>query len=151
MWELAHKEDWAPKSWLFQIVVLRKTFESPLDSKAIKAVSPKGNQPWIVIRSTDAEAPLLWPPDAKNWLIRKYPDGGKDWRHEEKMITEGKMIWWHHQLNGHEFDQALGDDEGQEVLHAAVHGVPKSWTWLNNYSLTTRCNKHTWNAWIHVC
>ena len=89
--------------------------ESPLDIKEIKSVSPKGNQPWIFIGRTDAEtkAPVLWPPDAKNWLIRKDSDAGKDWRQEEKGMTEEEMVGWHHQLNGHEFEQALGDGEGQ--------------------------------------
>ena len=89
--------------------------ESPLDIKEIKSVSPKGNQPWIFIGRADAEtkAPVLWPPDAKNWLIRKDSDAGKDWRQEEKGMTEEEMVGWHHQLNGHEFEQALGDGEGQ--------------------------------------
>ena len=87
MWELDHKEGWAPKSWVFQIAVLGKTFESPLDIKEIKADGPKGNQPWIVIRSTDAEAeaPLLWPPDANCWLTGNVPDARKDWGQEEKV------------------------------------------------------------------
>ena len=80
MWELDHKEGWAPKNWCFQIVVLEKTLESPLHSKEIKLVNPKGNQLWIFIERNDAEAeaPILWPPDAKNWLIGKDPDAGKD-------------------------------------------------------------------------
>ena len=118
MWELNHKESWAPKNWCFQTVVLEKTLESPLDSKEIEPINPKGNQPWIFIGRTDAEteAPILWPPDAKSWIIRKDPDAGKDWGQEEKGTTEDEMVGWHHRLNGHEFEQALGDSEGQGRL-----------------------------------
>ena len=118
MWELEHKEGWALNNWCFWTVVLEKTLESPLDSKEIKPVDPKGNQPWIIIRRTDAEteAPILWPPEAKSWLIRKDPDAGKDWRQEEKRMTEDEMVGWHHWLDGHEFEQALGDNEGQGRL-----------------------------------
>ena len=92
-WELDHKESWAPKNWCFWTVVLEKTLESPLNSKEIQPVHPKGNQPWIFIGRTDAEAeaPVLWPPDAKNWLIGKDPDAGKDWRQEVKGTTDGWM------------------------------------------------------------
>ena len=102
MWELDHKESWVLKNWCFWTVVLEKTLESPLNCKETKPVSPKGNQPWIFIGKTDAEAetPILWPADVKNWLIGKDPDAGKDWRWEEK----GVLIGWHHWLNGHEFD-----------------------------------------------
>ena len=91
MWELDCKESWAPKNWCFRIVVLEKTLESPLNCKKIKPVNPKGNQPWIFIGRTDAEAKtlVLWPPDVRNWLIGKDPDAGKDWRQEEKGMTEG--------------------------------------------------------------
>ena len=94
MWELDHKEGWAPKNWCFWTVVLEKTLESPLDSKEIQPVNPKGNQSWIVIRRTDAEAEtaIPWPPDAKSRLIRKDPDAGKDWRQEEKGMTDDKMV-----------------------------------------------------------
>ena len=84
MWELDHKESWVPKNWCFWILMLEKTLESPLDCKEIKPVNPKGNQSWIFIGRTDAKARILWPPDAKNWLIRKDPVAGKDWRQEEK-------------------------------------------------------------------
>ena len=99
-------------------VVLEKTLESPLEYKEIQPVNPKGNRPWIFIERTDAEAeaPVLWPPDAKSWLIRKDPDPGKDWRQEEKGMTEDEMIGWHHRLNEHEFEQALGDGEKQGSL-----------------------------------
>ena len=99
MWELDHKEGWAPKNWCFPTMVLRKTLESPLASKEIKLFNP-GNQPWIFIGRTDteAEAPVFWPPDSKNWLTGKAPDAGKDWRWEEKGMTEDEMVGWHHQL-----------------------------------------------------
>ena len=117
MGELAHKEGWALRNWCFWTVVLEKTLESPLDSKEIKPVNPKGSQPWIFIGRTDAEAeaPVLWPPDVKSQLIRKDPDAGKDWRQEEE-TTEDEMVGWHHWLNGHEFEQALGVGEGQGSL-----------------------------------
>ena len=116
MWELDYKESWVPKNWCFWTVVLKKTLESPLDCKEIQPVHPKGNQSWIFIGRTDAEAetPILWPPDAKNWLIWKDPDAGKDWRREEKGMTEDEMDGWHHWLNGHESEQApeVGDGQG---------------------------------------
>jgi len=107
MWELDHKEGWAPKNWCFLTVVLEKTLESVLDSKDIKPVHPKGNQPWIVIgrTGTEAEAPILWPPDVKSWLIGKDPDAGKDWQQEEKRATEDEMAGWHHWFNGCQFEQ----------------------------------------------
>ena len=88
MWELDHKEGWEPKNWCFWILVLAKTLESPLDSKEIKQVNPKGNQPWIFIGRTDAEAPIFWPSDVKSWLTGKHPDAGKDWGQEEKGASE---------------------------------------------------------------
>ena len=90
-WELDHKEGWALKNWCFQIAVVEKTFKSPLDSKEIKPVNPKGNQPWIFIRRTDTEAPILWPPDVKSQFIGRDPEGAKDWGQEEKGVTE--MRW----------------------------------------------------------
>ena len=110
MWELDYKESWGTKNWCFLTVVLENTLESPLDFKEIKPVHPKGNQSWIFIGRTDAEAetPILWPPDVKNWLTGKDPDAGKDWRQEEKGMTEDEMVGWHHQLDGHEFEQSLG-------------------------------------------
>ena len=117
MWELDHKESWAPKNQCFQTVLLEKTPESPLDCKEVKPVYPKGNQLWIFIGRTDAEAeaPILWPPDAKNWLTGKDPDAGKDWRQEGKGTTENETVGWHHQLDGLEFEQVPGD-EGQGRL-----------------------------------
>ena len=117
MWELDHKEGWEQKNWCFWTVVLEKTLESLLDCREIKPVHPKGDQSWIFIGSTDAEAPILWPPDVKNWLLGKAPDAGKDWRQEEKGTTEDEMVGWRHRLNGHEFEQALGvgDEQGSLV------------------------------------
>ena len=106
MWELDYKETWMTKNWCFWTVVLEKTLESPLDCKEIQPVHPKGNHSWIFIGRTDIEAemPTLWPPDAKDCLIWKDPDAGKDWSREEKGTTEDEMVGWHHQLNGHEFE-----------------------------------------------
>ena len=114
MSELDHKEGWVPKKSCFWTVVLENTLKSPLDCKEIKPINPKGNQPWIFIGRTnaEAEAPILWPPDAKSWVIEKDPDAGKDWRQEEKGETEEEIIGWHHWLNGHEFEQTPGDSEG---------------------------------------
>ena len=118
MWELDYKESWVPKNWWFWTVVLEKTLECPLDCKKSHPVNPKGNQSWIFIGRTDAEAntPILWPPDVKNWLIWKDPDAGKDWRWEEKGTTEDEMVGWHHLLDGHEFEWAPGVGGGQGGL-----------------------------------
>ena len=112
MWELDHKEGWAPKNWCFWTVLLEKTIARPLDSKEIKPVNPKGKECWIFIGRTDAEALILWPPDAKSWHFGKDTDAGKDWRQEEKGTTENEMVGWHHWLNGHEFERVPGDVEG---------------------------------------
>ena len=105
MWELDYKESWALKNWCFWTVVLEKTLESPLDCREIQPVHLKGNQSWVFIGRPDAEAetPILWPPDAKSWLIGKDPAAGRDWGQEEKGTTEDEMAGWHHWLNGHEF------------------------------------------------
>ena len=105
IWELDYKESWAPKNWCFWTVVLEKTLEGPLDCKEFQPVHPKGNQSWIFIRRTDAEAeaPILWPPDVKSWLIWKDPDAGKDWRQEEKGMTEDEMVRWYHRFDAYEF------------------------------------------------
>ena len=118
MWGLDCKEGWVLRNWYFWTVVLEKTLESPLDWKEIRQINPKGNQSWIFIGRTDAEveAPVLWPPDAKGRLILKDLDAGKNWRQEEKGATEDEMVGWHHRLNGHEFEQAPGDSEGQRSL-----------------------------------
>ena len=115
MWELNQKEGWVPKNWCLWTVVLEKTLESPLDCKEIKPFNLKGNQPWIFIRRTDAEAetPILWPPDAKNQLIGKDHDSGKDRRQKEKVSTEDEIVGWHHWLNRNEFEQTPRDGEGQ--------------------------------------
>ena len=113
MWELDHKEGWVPKNWCFQIVVLEKILESSLDWKEIKLVNLKRNQPWIFTGRTDAEAPILWPPYMKSRLIGKDPDAGKDWRQEEKGVTEDEMVGWPYWLSEHEFEQTL---EGQGSL-----------------------------------
>ena len=116
IWELDYKESWMPKNWCFWTVVLEKTFESPLDYKEIQPVNPKENQSWIFIGRTDAEAetPILWSSDVKNWLIGKDPDPGRDWRQEEKGMTEDEMAGWHHRLDGHEFGwtPGVGDVQG---------------------------------------
>ena len=136
MWELNYKENWVPKNWCFWIVVLEKTLESSSNCKEIQLVHPKGNQSWIFIGRTDAEAetPILWPPDAKNWLIGKDPDAGKDWRWEEKGTTEDEMVGWHHWLNGHEFEWTLGVGDGQGSLACcSPRGHKESYMteWLN--------------------
>jgi len=118
-WELDYKESWQPKNWCFCVMVLEKTLESPVDSKEIQPFHPKGNQPWIFIGRTDAEeaeTPILWSPDVKNWLIGKDPGAGKDWGQEEKGMTEDEMVGWHHRLHGHEFEQALGVGDGERGL-----------------------------------
>ena len=117
MWDLDHKESWVLKNWCFRTVVLKKTLESPLDCKEIKPVNPKGNQSLIFIGRTvaEAEAPILWPPNAENWLIEKDPDAGKDWR-QEKGKTEKDMFGWHHWLDGHQFEQTPGAGNGQGNL-----------------------------------
>ena len=118
MWELDNKKGWAPKNVCFWTVVLEKILESPLDSKEIKPVNPKGSQQWIFIGRTDAEAEalILWPPNEKSRLTGKAPDAGKDWRQEENGMIEDEMVGWHHWLDGHEFEQAPGDGEGQGSL-----------------------------------
>ena len=132
MWELDHKEGWAPKNWCFWTVVLEKTLASPLDSMEIKPVSPNGNQPWIFIGRTDAdhEAPIFWLPDGKGRLIGKAPDAGKDWR--QKGVTEDEMVRQHHQLNGHESEQTPEDSEGQRSLACC-----SPWSLRVRYDLAT--------------
>ena len=142
MWELDHKESWAPKNWCLWTVELEKTPQSPLDCKEIKPVNPKGNQSWIFIERTDAEAevPIFWPPDAKNWLIGKDPDAGKDWGQEEKGTTVDEMVGWHHKLDGHEFEQTPGISDGQGSVaccspwsHKESDTTGATWTELNAY------------------
>ena len=131
------KKGWMPKKWCLWTVVLEKTPESLLDCKEIKPVYPKGNQSWTFIGRTDAEAeaPILWWSDAKSWLTGEDPDAGEDWRQEEKGTTEDQMVGWHHWLNGHEFEQTLGDGEGQGSLTCCSPGGHKELDmtlWLNN-------------------
>ena len=116
----------------FRTVVLKKTLESPLDCKEIKPVNPKGNQSWIFIGRLILKLKLQYFSHLTRQVSGKDPDAGKDWRQEEKGITEDEMVGWHHWLSGHEFEQAPGDGEGWRSLGAAVHGVAKSWTGLNN-------------------
>ena len=118
IWELDHKEGWALKNWCFQTVVLEKTLESPLESKEMKPVHPKGTQPWTSTGRTDAaaEAPILWPPNVNSQLIEKDPDAAKDWGQEEKRTTEDEMVGWHHRVSGHEFEQTPGVGKGQGSL-----------------------------------
>ena len=144
MWELEYKESWAQKNWCFWTVELEKTLENPLDCKEVQPVHPKGNHSWIFIGRTDAEAEttIIWPPDAKSWLIRKDPDAEKDWRQEEKMMTEDEMVEWYHWLNRHEFEQAQELVMDREAWHAADHGVAKSWIWLSEWTEL--------NVYIHV-
>ena len=138
MWELDYKESWAPKNWCFWTVVLEKTLEGPLDCRVIQPVHPKGNQSWIFIGRTDAEAetPILSPSDMKNLLIGKDLNVGKDWRWEEKGMTEDEMVGWHHQHNGHEFEQALGVGDGQGSLAC--------WSSRDHKELDTT-EKQNWN------
>ena len=128
IWELGHKEVWNLKNWCIWIVLLEKTLESPLNSKKIQPVNPKGNQSWIFIGRTDAEAetPICWPPDVKSWLIGKDHDAGKDWRWEEKGMTEHEVVGWHHWLNEPEFEQILGDSWDSSLACCSSWGHKKS-------------------------
>ena len=143
MWELEHKEGWALKNWYFWTVVLEKTLESPLDCKESKPVHPKGNQSWIFTGRTDAvtEDPIIWSPDVKSRLIGKHPEAGKGWRQGEKGMTEDEMVGWHHWLNGHEFEQALGDGGGHgSLVCCSPWGRKESDTteWLNNKEISIK-------------
>ena len=122
MWELDHKEGWALKNWCFPTVLLEKTLKSPLDSKEIKSVNPKGNQ-WILIERTDAVAPILWPPDVKSQLTGKDPSARKDWEQEVKGTTEDETVGWYHRLNGYKSEQTLGDSEGQSLKCCSPRGL----------------------------
>ena len=145
MWELDHKEGWAPKNLCFWTVLLEKTLESPLGCKEIKSVYPKGNQSWIFIRRTDAEAetPIIWPPDEKSWLIWKYPDAGKDWRQEEKGKIEDEMVGWLHWLDRHEFEQVLrvGDKTGRPGVLQSMGSQRVRHDWVTELNWKYK-NKH---------
>ena len=134
--ELDYKESLEPKNWHFWTVVLEKTLESPLDCKEIQPVHPKGDQSCVFIGRTDveAEAPVLWPPDTKSWLIGKDLDAGKDWGQEEKGMTEDEMAGWHHWLNWHGLGGLQELVMDREAWLAVVHGVAKSRTWLSNWT-----------------
>ena len=118
IWEMDYKESWVPKNWCFWTVVLEKTLESPLTCREIQSVHPKGDQSWVFIGRTDAEAeaPILWSPDGKNWLAGKDPDAGRDRRQGEKGKTEDETVEWHHRLNGREFKKTPEAGEGQGSL-----------------------------------
>ena len=136
MWELDYKESWARKNWYFWTVVLEKTLESPLDFEEIQPVHPKGYQSWMFIGRTDVEAqtPILWPPHAESLLIWKDPDAGKDWRQEEKGMTEDEMVGWRHWLNGHVFGLTPGVGDGQGGLACCGswgHKESDMTEWLN--------------------
>ena len=135
MWELDCEESLVLKNWCFWTVVLEKTLESPLDCKEIQPVRSK-DQSWVFFGRTDAKAetPVLWPSHVKSWLIGKDSDAGRDWRQEEKGRTENEMVGWHHRIDGHEFGWTPGVGDGQGGLRAAIHGVPKSCTWLSNWN-----------------
>ena len=154
MWELDYKESWLPKNWCFWTVVLEKTFESPLDSEEIQPAHPKGNQSWILIGRTNAEAetPMLWPPDAKNWLIGKDSDAGKDWRREEKGTTEDEMVGWHHWLNGHEFEQTLEVGDGQGSLALQSTGLQRvGHDWVTELNCLNAVNHTVPSALKAIC
>ena len=138
MWELNHKRGWALKNWCFWTALLKKTLEDPLDSKDIKQIKPKGNQPWIFIGRNDAEAPVLWPPDASSWLIGKDPDAGKDWGQVEKAATEDEIVVWHYQLNGQEFKQIMGEGEGYGSVTCCS---PRGWKSLDSTEQLNNNNK----------
>ena len=140
MWELAHKESWAPKNWwCFWTVVLEETLGSPLVCKEVQPVHPKGDQSWIFIARTDAEAPMLWPPDAKSQLTVKAADARKDWGQEDKGTTEDEVGGWRHWLNGCESEQTLGDSEGRGNLAGC-----SPWGCRVRHDLVTEQQKVRW-------
>ena len=141
MWELDCEESWAPKNWCFWTVVLEKILESPLDSKEVQPVHPKGDQSWVCIGRTDAKAetPILWPPHVKSWLIGKGPDAGRDWGQEEKGTTEDEMAGWHHWPDGRESKWTLGVGDGRGACSAVIHGVAKSRTRLSDWTELNWC------------
>ena len=150
MWDLDYKESWVEKNWCFWTVVMEKPLESPLDCKEIQPVHPKGDQSWVFIARTNVEpeVPILWPPDAKSWIIGKDPDAGKDLG-QEKGMTEDEMVGWHHRLNGHGFGWTAGVGDGQGGLAAALHGVANCQTGLSNWTdWLLWCLPETW--WTYL-
>ena len=163
MWELDYKESWALKNGCFRTLSLEKTLESPLDCKEIQLVNPKGNQSWMFTWRTDAEAetPILWPPDVKNWLTGKNTDSGKDWKWEKKGTTEDEMVGWHHQPDGHEFEQDLGVGNGKGRLACCSPWDCKelntteqlNWTelnWLLDFEIFCNILANDFSFWLWV-
>ena len=159
MWELDYKGSWVLKNWCFWTVVLEKTLESPLDCKEIQPVHPKGDQSWVFIGRTDAEAetPILWPPHAKSWLIGKDSDAGRDWGQEEKGTTENEMVGWHHRLDRHGFGWIPGVGDGQGGLaccNSWGHKESDTTEWLSWTELNWPLNgKRIWkriDTGIHI-
>ena len=146
LWELDNKESWAPKNWCFWTVILEKTLESPLNLMELQPAHPKEDQSWVFIGRTDVEAEIsiLWPSDAKSWLIWKDPDAGKDWGQEDKGTTEDEMVGWHHRLDGKGFGWTPGFLMDRKAWPAAVHGVTKSQTWLSDWTELnwTECKRY---------
>ena len=155
MWELDLKESWAQKNWCFSTVVLEKPLESPLDCKEIQPVHPKGNQSWIFIGGTDAEAetPILWPPDVENWLNGKDLDAGNDWRQKEKRRIKDKMVGWHHRLNGRRFGWTLGFGDGQGGLACCGSWSRKELdtTERLNWTESGFTSFHYNKSWVQLC
>ena len=152
-WSL--KESWAPKNWWFWTVVLEKTLESPLDCKEIQPVHSEGDQPWVFIGRTDAKAetPIFWAPHAKNWLVGKDPDTGKDWRQKQKGMTEDELVEWHHRLDGHEFEWSTGVGDGQGSLACCSQLVTKCWPRLRDWTNWLNWREFTVLrfTWVNVC
>ena len=151
MWELDCEESWALKNWCFWTVVLEKTLESPLDCKEIQAVHPKGNQSWMFIGRTDAEAetPIIWLPYAKSWLGND-PDAGRDWGQGEKGMTEDEMAGWHHWLDGYEFGWTLRIGKGQGGLACCDSWCAKSQTWLTDWTKLRHRHSSFLRKWTHI-
>ena len=139
-----------PKNLCFQTVVLEKTLESPLDCKEIQPVHPNGDQSWVFIGRTDAEAPIFWPPDVKSQLTGKHLNAGKDWRQEEKRLTEHEMVGWHHWLNGHEFEKTQENGEGQGCCSPWGRRVRHNWvTELSQQNIVQKSHGHL-NRWRKI-